>query len=267
MKYTLACSYKNSVWFWLNTDCWAGRDARYWFFFPLCTLAVLLASHFGGRSLQHCPTGSLIQCIPTLLTMVFALTRWQHNVASPVPKRWKKKATFLSPANASKKQKLFPIPPCPHLKDSSYLQILLYSSENTKPIWGEIRVLKCETEGQRRQAGNEGLAHLRLWTEPTEFSRSTLQLKIGTKGGKASKDENVTRRQRAELVQSEGFGRQRPHITEMRRLLWAARRLLWNPQPSFSQQGKKLIAEGPSWILLWAQWGVSLEMWSVWCAH
>lgn len=118
----------------------------------------------------------------------------------------KKNATLLSSANTSKKLKLFPIPPCPYLKDSSYLQILLYSSENTKSKWREIQVLKCETEGQRRQAGNEGLAHLRLWTEPIEFSRSTLQLKKGTKGGKASKEENMTRRQRAELVQSEGFG-------------------------------------------------------------
>lgn len=128
---------------------------------------------------------------------------------------------------------------------------------------------ECRNVKQRDRGGKQGMkgSHLRLWTEPTEFSRSTLQLKIGTKGGKASKEENVTRRQRAELVQSEGFGRQRPHITEMRRLLWAARRLLWNPQPSFSQQGKKLIAEGPSRILLQAQWGVSLEMWSVWCAH
>lgn len=265
MKYTLACSYKNSVWFWLNTDCWAGRDARYWFFFPLCTLAVLLASHFGGRSLQHCPTGSLIQCIPTLLTMVFALTRWQHNVASPVPKRWKKKPPSSLLQMLVRNRNCFQYLHV-HTSKIQATSRFYFTPQKTQSPY-EIRVPKCETERQRRQAGNEGLAHQRLWTEPTEFSRSTLQLKIGTKGGKASKDENVTRRQRAELVQSEGFGRQRPHITEMRRLLWAARRLLWNPQPSFSQQGKKLIAEGPSWILLWAQWGVSLEMWSVWCAH
>lgn len=154
MKYTLACSYKNSVWFWLNTDSWTAGDARYWFF-PLCTLAVLLASHFRGRSLQHCPTGSSTQCIPTFLPMIFALTRWQDKVASPVPKIFFLNATLLSSANASKKLKLFPIPPCPYLKDSSYLQILLYSSENTKSEQSKIWVLKCETEGRR--GGKQGI--------------------------------------------------------------------------------------------------------------
>lgn len=261
MKYTLACSYKNSVWFWLNTDCWAGGDARYWFFSPLHL------SSFTCLPFQRKVTAALSYRLSYTMH-----THTSHNGFC---------FNIMLPLQSLKDEKKMP--------PSSLLQMLVrnwncfqYLHVHTSKIQAtsrfyftpqktqspyEIRVPKCETEGQRRQAGNEGLAHLRLWTEPTEFSRSTLQLKIGTKGGKASKDENVTRRQRAELVQSEGFGRQRPHITEMRRLLWAARRLLWNPQPSFLQQGKKLIAESPSQILLWAQWGVSLEMWSVWCAH
>lgn len=85
MKDTLACSCKKFVWFWLNTDSWTGGDARYWFFPPLHL------SSFTCLPFQRRVTaGSFTQCIPTFLPMVFALTRWQDNVAPPDPKIRKK---------------------------------------------------------------------------------------------------------------------------------------------------------------------------------
>lgn len=50
--------------------------------------------------------------------------------------------------------------------------------------------------------------------------------KKGPKMEKTARNENVNRRQRGEMAQSKGVGRQRPYTTELSRLLFESKRLL-----------------------------------------
>jgi len=43
---------------------------------------------------------------------------------------------------------------------------------------------------------------------------------------KTARNESMNRRQMGEMVQSKGFGRQRPYTTELRRFLFVSKRLL-----------------------------------------